>query len=75
MTGGKMQIKIKKNVKKDNEFKLEIVGTEGCMRAIRTGLLIWSGQATLEDGVFSPVAADVLAFLDRACEQNGIDLK
>ena len=71
-----MHVKIKQNRKAHNEFKLEIVGTRAWIMAIRTGLQIWSGQATLPSSstTASPIAAEVLNFLDNAIQQENLEI-
>lgn len=56
-----MKITVKKLAKKENEYKLEIVGTAGWLLAIGNALVAYSG---------SPIAEEVLQFYNLALREN-----
>lgn len=62
-----MKVKIHKNPKKFNEMRLEIVGSQGWMLAIKHSLENNKGGSGLSE--------EVLNFLNGACTEANIDLE
>lgn len=60
-----MQVKVKKNAKKHNEFKVEMVLTEGAILALTRALTL--AQA-------NPIADDLSGFVAQAAKDAGIDV-
>lgn len=60
-----MEIKVKKNTKKFNEFTVTMKLTEGAVLSVLHALQVHSEMG-------SAIASDVLGFLKRAAEEAGI---
>lgn len=61
-----MQVKIRKVKKKDNEFVMEITGTQGWLLSIKHALMYY--------GQMSPIAAEVLDFIKLAEERADLTI-